>query len=126
MIDVWRRGRVASLAALDAAPEADVVLVANTGLDDMVTVGEVAARMQADHHALVADPARRDPAGREERIQSPFGWWERTTPGWPNQNVELPTGGFPAEGLTSCLNLDHVGRVVGGGHRVRRLRLDRR
>ena len=47
-------------------PEADVVLVAHTGLDHLVTRARRLARAadgQADHHALVAGAARGDPAG---------------------------------------------------------------
>ena len=52
------------LAALDAAPEADVVLVAHTGLDHLVTVGDVWRELPMDKRiidALVAGPARGDP-----------------------------------------------------------------
>ena len=57
------------IAALDAAPDADVVLVAHTGLDHMLTVGDVWRELpdgQADHHALVAGAPRGDP-GRPRR-----------------------------------------------------------
>ena len=36
------------IAALDAAPEADVVLVAHTGLDHMLTVGDVWRELPMD------------------------------------------------------------------------------
>ena len=61
------------LAALDAAPDADVLMVAHTGLDHLVTVERPVARAadgQADHHALVAGLPRRDPRGprRADRV----------------------------------------------------------
>ena len=61
------------LAALDAAPDADVVLVAHTGLDHLATVARHlagAADGQADHHAVVAGAPRRDPGGarRADRL----------------------------------------------------------
>ena len=52
------------LAALDAAPDADVVLVAHTGLDHMLTVARRVARAadgQGDRDAVVAGAARGDP-----------------------------------------------------------------
>ena len=67
------------LAALDAAPEADVLLVAHTGLDHLSPSRDIwrcAADGQADHHALVAGPAREIPAGREDQIEWLFDWWE--------------------------------------------------
>ncbi|GAA4747719.1 lysophospholipid acyltransferase family protein [Nocardioides endophyticus] len=74
------------LAALDAAPEADVVLVAHTGLDHMVTVGEVWRELPMDKRIVMRwwqIPRSEIPAGREERIEWLFGWWERSgsTPG---------------------------------------------
>ena len=84
------------LAALDAAPEADVVLVAHTGLDHMVTVGEVWRELPMDKRIIMRwwqIPRAEIPAGREERIEWLFGWWERIDV-WIDENrpVELPTG----------------------------------
>jgi 1-acyl-sn-glycerol-3-phosphate acyltransferase len=84
------------LAALDAAPEADVVLVAHTGLDHMVTVGEVWRELPMDKRIIMRwwqVPRSEIPAGREERIEWLFGWWERIDT-WIDENrpVELPTG----------------------------------
>ena len=84
------------LAALDAAPEADVVLVAHTGLDHMVTVGEVWRELPMDKRIIMRwwqIPRSEIPAGRDERIEWLFGWWERID-AWiaENRPVELPTG----------------------------------
>lgn len=68
------------LAALDAAPEADVVLVAHTGLDHMLTVGEVWRELPMDKRIVMRwwqIPRSEIPAGREERIDWLFDWWER-------------------------------------------------
>ena len=85
------------IAALDAAPDADVVLVAHTGLDHMLTVGDVWRELPMDkqhHHALVAGArARRSPTDRDERIEWLFGWWERID-AWIEENrpEDLPPG----------------------------------
>ena len=57
------------LAALDAAPEADVVLVAHTGLDHMLTVADVWRELPMDKELVMRwweVPARGDP-GRSRR-----------------------------------------------------------
>jgi 1-acyl-sn-glycerol-3-phosphate acyltransferase len=83
------------LAALDAAPDADVVLVAHTGLDHMVTVGEVWRELPMDKRIIMRwwqIPRSEIPAGRDERIEWLFGWWERIDE-WiaENRPVELST-----------------------------------
>jgi 1-acyl-sn-glycerol-3-phosphate acyltransferase len=68
------------LAALDAAPEADVVLVAHTGLDHLRTVGDLWRELPMDKRLIMGwwqVPREEIPAGREERIDWLFGWWER-------------------------------------------------
>lgn len=68
------------LAALDAAPEADVVLVAHTGLDHMLTVGDVWRELPMDKQIVMRwwqVPRDEIPADREERIDWLFSWWER-------------------------------------------------
>jgi 1-acyl-sn-glycerol-3-phosphate acyltransferase len=66
------------LAALDAAPEADVVLVAHTGLDHMLTIGDVWRELPMDKQIIMRwwRVSRQDiPEGREERIDWLFAWW---------------------------------------------------
>jgi 1-acyl-sn-glycerol-3-phosphate acyltransferase len=68
------------LAALDAAPDADVVLVAHTGLDHMLTVGDVWRELPMDKVIVMRwwqVPRDEIPAEREARIDWLFAWWER-------------------------------------------------
>ncbi|GEP39298.1 acyltransferase [Nocardioides psychrotolerans] len=67
------------IAALDAAPEADVVLVAHTGLDHLLTVGDIWRELPMDKRIVMRWwQVSRDeiPESREERIEWLFGWWE--------------------------------------------------
>jgi 1-acyl-sn-glycerol-3-phosphate acyltransferase len=67
------------LAALDAAPEADVVLVAHTGLDHMLTVADVWRELPMDKQIIMRwwRVSRREiPTTREQRIDWLFSWWE--------------------------------------------------
>lgn len=76
------------LAALDAAPDADVVLVAHTGLDHLLTVGDVWRELPMDKRIVMRwwqVPRAEIPQGREERIDWLFGWWERID-AWVQQN----------------------------------------
>jgi 1-acyl-sn-glycerol-3-phosphate acyltransferase len=80
------------LAALDAAPEADVVLVAHTGLDHLLTVGDVWREIPMDRQIVMRwwRVARADiPADREGRIDWLFGWWERIDE-WVEDNRLTP------------------------------------
>jgi 1-acyl-sn-glycerol-3-phosphate acyltransferase len=68
------------IAALDAAPDADVVLVAHTGLDHMLTVADVWRELPMDKRIIMRwwqVPHEEIPTGRDERIEWLFGWWER-------------------------------------------------
>lgn len=76
------------LAALDAAPDADVVLVAHTGLDHLLTVGDVWRALPMDKQIVMRwwqVPRSEIPDDREERIDWLFGWWERIDT-WIQQN----------------------------------------
>ena len=84
------------LAALDAAPEADVVLVAHTGLDHLMTVGDVWRELPMDKRIVMRwwqVPRAEIPADRDARIDWLFGWWERID-AWIQQNrpEDLPSG----------------------------------
>ncbi len=84
------------LAALDAAPEADVVLVAHTGLDHMVTVSDIWRELPMDKRIIMRwwqIPRADIPVGREQRIEWLFAWWERID-AWIDENrpVEISTG----------------------------------
>ncbi|WP_295656763.1 1-acyl-sn-glycerol-3-phosphate acyltransferase [uncultured Nocardioides sp.] len=84
------------LAALDAAPEADVVMVAHTGLDHLLTIGDVWRELPVDKRITMRwweVPREEIPAGREERIEWLFEWWARID-AWiaENRPEELPSG----------------------------------
>jgi 1-acyl-sn-glycerol-3-phosphate acyltransferase len=68
------------LAALDAAPEADVLLVAHTGLDHVTTVLDAWHSLPMDKHLLMGwwrVPRSEIPGGREERIDWLYDRWQR-------------------------------------------------
>jgi 1-acyl-sn-glycerol-3-phosphate acyltransferase len=73
-----RPGGVA--AALAAAPEADVVWVAHTGVDHLLTVADVWRELPMDKVITMRwwrVPADEVPAGRDGQIEWLFTWWER-------------------------------------------------
>jgi 1-acyl-sn-glycerol-3-phosphate acyltransferase len=68
------------IAALDGAPDADVVRVAHTGLDHLLTVADVWRELPMDKRIVMRwwqVPREEIPAGRDERIEWLFGWWEQ-------------------------------------------------
>src|SRR3954449_11417419 len=68
------------LAALDAAPEADVILVAHTGLDHLLTVADIWRELPMDKQIIMRwwrVPREEIPQSREDRIDWLFSWWER-------------------------------------------------
>jgi 1-acyl-sn-glycerol-3-phosphate acyltransferase len=76
------------LAALDAAPEADVVLVAHTGLDHLLTVGDLWRELPMDKQIVMRwwrVPRAEIPPDRDGRIDWLFGWWERID-AWIDEN----------------------------------------
>ena len=76
------------LAALDAAPDADVLMVAHTGVDHMLTVADVWRELPMDKQIVMRwweVPRSEIPQGREERIDWLFEWWERVDT-WIEQN----------------------------------------
>ena len=67
------------LAALDAAPEADVVMVAHTGLDHLLAIRDVWRELPMDKQIIMRwwrVPRDQIPEGRDARIDWLFGWWE--------------------------------------------------
>jgi 1-acyl-sn-glycerol-3-phosphate acyltransferase len=84
------------IAALDAAPDADVVLVAHTGLDHMLTVADIWRELPMDKQLVMRwwqVPRAEIPADREARIDWLFDWWQRIDL-WISDNrpADLPTG----------------------------------
>ena len=68
------------LAALEAAPDADVVLVAHTGMDHLLTVGDIWRELPMDKRLLMQwwqVPRDEIPQDREDQIEWLFAWWER-------------------------------------------------
>ena len=82
------------LAALDAAPEADVLLVAHTGLDHVVSIADVWHSLPMDKRLLMGwwrIPREEIPADRDGRIEWLFEWWSRVDH-WVDEHrpVDLP------------------------------------
>jgi 1-acyl-sn-glycerol-3-phosphate acyltransferase len=76
------------LAALEAAPEADVVMVAHTGMDHVLTVGDVWRELPMDKQIVMRwwrVPRAEIPADRDAQIDWLFGWWERIDQ-WVEEN----------------------------------------
>lgn len=68
------------LAALESAPEADVLMVAHTGLDHLLTVADVWRELPMDKQITMRwwrVPRAEVPTDKEERIDWLYGWWER-------------------------------------------------
>jgi len=83
------------LAALDAAPEADVVLVAHTGLDHLLTVTDLWRELPMDKQLIMRwwrVPRTEIPTGRDDRIDWLFSRWEEIDR-WIDEHrpVDLPS-----------------------------------
>lgn len=66
------------LAALDAAPDADVVFVGHTGLEELDSVGDLWRGLPMDSEVRArfwTVPADRVPPGRDARIAWLYDWW---------------------------------------------------
>lgn len=81
-----------AFAAIDAAPGADVVFVAHTGLDDLITVGDVWRALPMEQ-VIRAQwwrvPAAEVPRDREEVVRWLYDWWERID-AWIDENRPTP------------------------------------
>ena len=82
------------LAALDAAPDADVLLVAHTGLDHLLTVADLWRELPMDKQLVMRwwrVPRAEIPASREARIDWLYSRWEEIDR-WisANRPVDLP------------------------------------
>ncbi|MEP6814881.1 MAG: 1-acyl-sn-glycerol-3-phosphate acyltransferase [Marmoricola sp.] len=87
------------LAALAAAPEADVLLVAHTGMDHVLTIRDVWHWLPMDKRITMRwwrVPRDEIPAGREAQIDWLFGWWEQID-AWieANRPADLPPVRLP-------------------------------
>jgi 1-acyl-sn-glycerol-3-phosphate acyltransferase len=93
------------LAALDAAPDADVILVAHTGLDHLVTVRDLWRELPMDKQIIMRwwrVPRAEIPGEREARIDWLFSWWERIDE-WVAEHrpVDLPRRSRHAAGVAA-------------------------
>jgi 1-acyl-sn-glycerol-3-phosphate acyltransferase len=83
-----------ALAAIAAAPTADVVFVAHTGLDDLITVGDVWRSLPMEQ-VLKARwwrvPAAEVPPGHDDQVRWLYDWWARID-AWIGENrpVRVP------------------------------------
>jgi 1-acyl-sn-glycerol-3-phosphate acyltransferase len=68
------------LAAIDAAPDAGVIFVAHTGLDRMLTVGDMWRELPMDKQLIMkfwSVPPDEIPTTEDERITWLYEWWAR-------------------------------------------------
>ncbi|WP_024288548.1 1-acyl-sn-glycerol-3-phosphate acyltransferase [Cellulomonas sp. KRMCY2] len=82
------------LAAIDAAPDAGVVFIAHTGLERMVTVGDVWRELPMDKRIVMRHwfvPPQEIPTDREERIEWLYEWWARID-AWIGENQPIDVG----------------------------------
>jgi 1-acyl-sn-glycerol-3-phosphate acyltransferase len=84
-----------AFAAIDSAPTADVIFVAHTGLDDLITVGDVWRALPMEQ-VIKAKwwrvPASEVPRDRDEVVRWLYDWWERID-AWiiENRPTRVPT-----------------------------------
>jgi 1-acyl-sn-glycerol-3-phosphate acyltransferase len=94
------------LAALAAAPEADVVMVAHTGMDHLLTVGDVWRELPMDKRLVMQwwqVPRAEIPEGRDAQIEWLFRWWERIDEWIDEHRAE----DLPARRRRRSSHLDH-------------------
>jgi 1-acyl-sn-glycerol-3-phosphate acyltransferase len=86
-----------AIAAIDACPSADVIFVAHTGLDDLITVGDIWRKLP-DRAAIHAKwwrcPADEVPRTQEARQSWLFDQWERID-AWIAENHPSPARQLP-------------------------------
>jgi 1-acyl-sn-glycerol-3-phosphate acyltransferase len=81
------------LAALDAAPGADVMLVGHTGVDHLLTIGDIWRELPMDKTIVMhwwLEPSDAVPVGADARIEWLYHWWGRID-AWIREN--RPTAG---------------------------------
>jgi 1-acyl-sn-glycerol-3-phosphate acyltransferase len=68
------------LAAMQAAPDAGVIFVAHTGLDRLVTAGDIWRELPMDKRLIMrfwSVPPEEVPVGEQQRIAWLYDWWAR-------------------------------------------------
>jgi 1-acyl-sn-glycerol-3-phosphate acyltransferase len=81
-------------AAIEAAPDAGVIFVAHTGLDKMLTVGDVWRELPTDKTIMMSFwsvPPEEIPATEQERVEWLFDWWKRIDD-WIEAHQPQPAG----------------------------------
>jgi len=89
-----------ALAAIAAAPTADVIFVAHTGLDALMTIGDIWRALPMEQVVKARwwrVPAAEVPREREAQVRWLYEWWERIDT-WIGENraVPLPRDPSPA------------------------------
>jgi 1-acyl-sn-glycerol-3-phosphate acyltransferase len=89
-----------ALAAIAAAPTADVIFVAHTGLDQLMTIGDIWRAVPMEQVVKARwwrVPAAEVPSEREAQVRWLYDWWERIDT-WIGENrpVPLPRDPSPA------------------------------
>ena len=80
------------LAAIEAAPDAGVIFVAHTGLDRMMSVGDVWRELPMDKRLVMrfwSVPPEEVPSGEQERVAWLYEWWARID-AWIEENQPAP------------------------------------
>jgi 1-acyl-sn-glycerol-3-phosphate acyltransferase len=80
------------LAALAAAPQADVVLVGHTGVDHLLTVADVWRELPMDKNIAMQwwlEPRANVPADHDGQIEWLYRWWARID-AWVDENRPAP------------------------------------
>jgi 1-acyl-sn-glycerol-3-phosphate acyltransferase len=81
-----------ALAAIGAAPTADVIFVAHTGLEDLSTVGDLWSGLPMEQSIKARwwrVPRTEVPAGREAQTRWLYDWWARID-AWIGENRPAP------------------------------------
>ncbi|MCW6008846.1 1-acyl-sn-glycerol-3-phosphate acyltransferase [Micromonospora sp. CPCC 205371] len=68
------------VAALDAAPDSGVIFVAHTGLDRLLTIGDIWRELPMDKRLMMrfwSVPPEEVPTDRAERIEWLYDWWTK-------------------------------------------------
>jgi 1-acyl-sn-glycerol-3-phosphate acyltransferase len=89
-----------ALAAIAAAPTADVIFVAHTGLDQLMTIGDIWRALPMEQVVKARwwrVPAAEVPSDRDAQVRWLYEWWERIDT-WIGENrpVPLPRDPSPA------------------------------
>jgi 1-acyl-sn-glycerol-3-phosphate acyltransferase len=81
-----------ALAAIAAAPTADVIFVAHTGLDQLMTIGDIWRALPMEQVVKARwwrVPAAEVPPEREAQVRWLYEWWERIDT-WIGENRPVP------------------------------------